>query len=186
VTVVVGINFLDELLDSGDSKRVELLNQFGIKGHADPAGLRVNAKRALEQVIELLADIHVQSGIRVLQGDLVHGLREHLLVLSHSLLNAGFELRPATVRGGVRVLGPGIVQQILNSLVGHKGQHLRPLLLGSEDVLVLDKRLDKVLLDDFQGAANGYETKLGGDSRGEGSKERGELTQRLGVARSLA
>ena len=49
--------------------------QFGrIHGNADLARLGVDTEGALEEMVDPLADVHVQSGVAILEGDLGHQL----------------------------------------------------------------------------------------------------------------
>ena len=61
------VNLPDELRDCGNGEGIKHLDLVRVKGHANTACFGVHAERALEQVVQLLADVHIKSGVSILK-----------------------------------------------------------------------------------------------------------------------
>jgi hypothetical protein len=68
-----GIELAQELADGGHELGVKVVYAGGVDGDADAAGLGVDAKGGLEEVVPVLGDLGVEARIGVLEDDVLHG-----------------------------------------------------------------------------------------------------------------
>ena len=144
---VFGIPLVDltqQFCDRGYVEGVELFHlAFScVDGHAHASSTRMNTERALQQVIQLLRDLGIKSGVRVLENDILPCIVQRVLVQlgTYTRFSKLFYVVPFLGAGSVGRRLPFGFEGVVQCAVGEEVEEGSvfvvgfPRVLGGEDV----------------------------------------------------